>query len=236
MVTIDNSVVLVTGANGGLGTEFVRQALSSGASRVYAAARNPREWDDSRVIPLVLDVTDPASIAAAATAAGDVTILVNNAGLYRGQSLIDGPEDELRQSMETNLFGPVAMTRAFAPALRAAESAGVVNVASVISWLPTANSYSVSKAALSSATNVLRLDLAASGVHVLGAYLAYTRTPMTQGMTGQLNEPADVVRDIYEGLSNGADEVLADEISRQVRAGLSAPIADLLAAVSGNAG
>lgn len=234
MVDINQSIVFVTGANGGLGTEFVRQALERGATRVYAAARTPRTWDDARVIPLALDVTDEASITAAAAQAGDVTIVINNAGIYRDASLVDGPPDEIREVMETNFFGPLAVTRAFAPALRASKG-GLVNIASVVSWLPFTNSYSVSKAALWSATNAQRLNFAPSGVHVLGAYLAYTRTPLTEGIPGDMNDPADVVRDILDGLQDNVDEVLADETTRQVRAGLSAPIADLLAAASGAA-
>jgi NAD(P)-dependent dehydrogenase (short-subunit alcohol dehydrogenase family) len=80
-MNLEGSVVLVTGANGGLGTEFVRQALERGASKVYAAARKPQLWDDERVVPLRLDVTDPTSIREAAVTATDVTVLVNNAGI-----------------------------------------------------------------------------------------------------------------------------------------------------------
>ena len=180
-------------------------------------------------MPIALDVTDAASIAAAAVEAGDVTIVVNNAGIFAASSLIDGPASEIHEQMDTNLFGPLAIARAFAPALRTATGA-LVNVASVVSWLPIANAYSVSKAALWSATNSLRSDFAATGVHVLGAYLAYTRTPLTEGIAGDMNDPADVVRAILDGLEAGEDEVLADDTTRSVRAGLSAPIAELLAA------
>jgi NAD(P)-dependent dehydrogenase (short-subunit alcohol dehydrogenase family) len=227
---LKDAVVLVTGANGGLGTEFVTQALERGARSVYAAARNPRIWDDQRIIPLVLDVTDPDSIAAAAREAAGVTIVINNAGIFGGSSLIDGPAAEVRELMETNLFGPLAVARAFAPTLREHRGA-LINVASVVSWLPIANAYSISKAALWSATNALRTDFAATGVHVLGAYLSFTNTGMSTVSRPDANDPADVVRDILIGLEAGADEVLADETTRQVRAGLSAPIADLLAAV-----
>jgi NAD(P)-dependent dehydrogenase (short-subunit alcohol dehydrogenase family) len=230
MVDVKNAVVLVTGANGGLGAEFVSQALERGASKVYAAARNPREWHDDRIVQLVLDVTDQESIAAAAQEASDVTIVVNNAGIFGGSSLIDGPPSEVREVMETNLFGPLAVAQAFAPALRKGKGA-LINVASVVSWLPIANAYSVSKAALWSATNALRVDFAKSGVHVLGAYLSYTNTGMSTEVRADANDPADVVRDILTGLEAGEDEVLADETTRQVRAGLAAPIAVLLAAV-----
>ncbi|MDQ0618408.1 SDR family oxidoreductase [Arthrobacter globiformis] len=233
MVNIKDTVILVTGANGGLGSEFVHQALERGAAKVYAAARTPRTWEDARVVPLTLDVTDQDSIGRAAAAAGDVAIVINNAGIYGASSLVDGPEDELRQQMETNFFGPIAITRAFAPALRAAQGA-LVNIASVVSWLPIANAYSTSKAALWSATNALRLDLAQTGVHVVGAYLSYTDTPMSQQVREDANDPADVVREILDGVEAGEDEVLADETTRRVRAGLSGPIGALVAAVSGN--
>lgn len=229
MVDLHNAVVLVTGANGGLGTEFVTQALDGGARRVYAAARTPQAWDDARIAPLELDVTNADSITAAAAAASDVSIVINNAGIFAGSSLIDGAEAEIRELMETNLFGPLAVARAFAPALRE-HGGALINVASVVSWLPIANAYSVSKAALWSATNALRIDFAATGVHVLGAYLSFTNTGMSTTHRPDANDPADVVREIYTGLESGADEVLADETTRQVRAGLSAPIADLLAA------
>jgi NAD(P)-dependent dehydrogenase (short-subunit alcohol dehydrogenase family) len=96
MAQLAGSVVLVTGANGGLGTQFVRQALERGAGRVYATARKPGEWDDNRVVPLALDVTDPESVAAAATSAADATIVINNAGASGPRSLLASSLEEVR--------------------------------------------------------------------------------------------------------------------------------------------
>src|SRR5690349_24447627 len=123
---LDGSVVLVTGANGGLGTEFVRQSLERGASKVYAAARKPQEWDDERVVPLRLDVTDPISIREAVAAAADVTVLVNNAGITGAGSLLTSPIGEIREVFETNVFGPLELVREFAPTLAAAGGGAVV--------------------------------------------------------------------------------------------------------------
>ncbi|MDI9892788.1 SDR family oxidoreductase [Microbacterium sp. IEGM 1404] len=221
MTEISDAVVLVTGANGGLGTEFVRQALAGGAKKVYAAARSPREWGDARVVPLVLDVTDESAIERAARDAADVDVLVNNAGILRQGDLVTGDVADIRAQLETNLFGPLLLTRAFAPRLVAAKGA-VINVASVLSWLAWGKGYSISKAALWSATEGLRLELEPQGVQVVGAYLAFTDTPMNDGLTDQpLNDPADVVAAIYDGLRRGHGEVLADETTRAVRAGLS---------------
>lgn len=227
MTRIDGAAVLITGANGGLGTEFVTQALDRRAARVYAAARRPRGWDDERVVPVELDVTDARSVEAAALAAADVSVLVNNAGILRRGSLLTAPLRDVRDQMETNLFGALQVTRAFAPAIISRRGA-IVNVASVLSWVAFGNGYSVSKAALWSATNALRLELVPSGVQVLGAYLATTDTPMNRnaGIPSE-NDPADVVRAILDGLERGDDEVLADDTTRTVRAALAAPVGDL---------
>lgn len=222
MTEIAGAVVVVTGANGGLGQELVRQLLDRGAATVYAAARTPRAQVDDRVVPMRLDVTDPASVRAAADAAPDATIVVNNAGVLRSGSLVDGDIAAVREQMETNFFGPVQVTRAFAPALRRAHGA-VVNVASALSWLAIGNGYSASKAALWSATDSMRLDLAPDDVQVLGAYLAFTDTPMTPGDMPK-NDPADVVAAILDGVEAGAHEVLADDLTRAARSSLAAPV------------
>ncbi|WP_420361790.1 SDR family oxidoreductase [Curtobacterium aetherium] len=232
MTELTGATVLVTGANGGLGTEFVRQALDRGARRVYAAARRPQEWGDDRVVPLELDVTDEGSVARASAAADDTTVLVNNAGLLRPGRLVDGDLASLRAHLETNLVGPLLVTSAFAPTLRRARGA-VVNVASILSWLGGAGAYGVSKAALWSATDSLRLELAEDGVQVVGAYLGYTDTAMTTGVDAAKNDPADVVRAVWDGVVAGAHEVLADELTRQVRATLGAPVVDRYPVLAG---
>ncbi|HEY0215753.1 MAG TPA: SDR family oxidoreductase [Cellulomonas sp.] len=224
MTTLDGATVLVTGANGGLGTELVHQSLARGAVKVYAAARTPRTWEDDRVVPLRLDVTDHEQVVAAAALADDTTVLVNNAGIARGASLLDLPLADLDALIATNLVGPIDLTRELAAVLRAHRGA-VVNVASVLSWAAWGNGYSVSKAGLWAATNALRLTFTPDGVQVLGAYLGYTDTPMNAGRdTTGFNTAADVVRQILDGLEAGADEVLADDTTRTVRAALSGPV------------
>lgn len=232
MTGLNGQIVLVTGANGGLGTEFVRQALERGATKVYAAARRPRDWEDARIVPLVLDVADEASVTRAAAEASDVTVVVNNAGLLRTGGLVDGPIDDIRAQIETNLIGPLLVTRAFAPLLRAAHGT-VVNVASILSWLAGSGAYGVSKAGLWSATDSTRLELASDGVQVVGAYLGYTDTPMTDGVDAPKNTPEDVVTAVFDGVESGDHEVLADELTRTVRASLGAPITERYTALAG---
>jgi NAD(P)-dependent dehydrogenase (short-subunit alcohol dehydrogenase family) len=223
MPTINGAVVLVTGANGGLGTHFVHQALERGAAKVYAAARKPKDWGDDRVAPLVLDVTSAESVAAAAEVASDVTIVINNAGAANGASLL-GDLAAARDLFETNFWGALAVTNAFSPALKAAPDGTVLNVLSVLSWLGIGDAYSATKAALWQATNTQRIMLAPDGVHVASLHLGYADTPMTAAVDAPKLDPADVVRDAYDGLEAGSYEILADELSGQVKAGLAAPI------------
>ncbi|MGA6222055.1 SDR family oxidoreductase [Streptomyces umbrinus] len=225
MPSLDGAVVLVTGANGGLGTHFVHDALARGAAKVYATARSPRTWDDERIVPLALDVTDPASIDAAITAAADVTVLINNAGANPpSASLLDVTEADIRVNMETNFFGPVFLARAFAPILAAKKGAVLVDVHSVASWYAFGGIYSASKAALWSATNSLRIELAPKGVHVTGVHMGYVDTPMAAHADGPKMLPAQLVTTVYDAVEAGEYEVLADELTAQVKAGLSGPV------------
>jgi NAD(P)-dependent dehydrogenase (short-subunit alcohol dehydrogenase family) len=225
MTSLIDQTVLVTGANRGMGREYVAQLLDRGATKVYAAARDPRSIDvaDPRVVPLQLDVTDAASVASAAKAASDVSILINNAGIARGASVLHSDTSQLRDEMETNLFGPLAMASAFADRI-AERSGAIVNVASVLAWIPIGASYGVTKAALWSATDSMRLELASRGVQVVGVYVGLVDTDMGAFADSPKSDPADVVRQVLDGIESGADEVLADEMTLVVRAQLNKPI------------
>jgi NAD(P)-dependent dehydrogenase (short-subunit alcohol dehydrogenase family) len=216
--------VLVTGANGGLGQEFVAQLLDRGAATVYASARSPRAWGDARVVPLELDVTDEASVARAAVTAHDVTVVVNNAGITAPAPIATGEMQALRAIFETNFFGAVAVARAFAPVLAANGGGALLNVASVLSWIGLAGAYSASKAAFWSAGNSLRLELAPQGTQVTNLHFGYTDTPMTRLVDAPKNDPADVVRAALDGLEAGRLEVLADELTVEVKERLAAPV------------
>lgn len=232
MTTLKNATVLVTGANGGLGAAFVDLALERGAARVYAAARNPKQWGDERVVSLPLDVTDPAAIDQAVKQAGDTTILINNAAVFPRTDLLTGPIEDITNTIEANLVGPIRLVRGFAPALRAAKGA-VVNVGSVLSWVAIGKAHSVSKAGLWMATNALRLELAADGVQVLGAYPGPTDTPMQPGEDrAGMSAPADVVNAVFDALEAGEHEVMVHDLTTQVRAGLSAPVTALYPALA----
>lgn len=225
MTTLAGRSVLVTGANRGMGREYVRQLLDRGACRVYAGARDPRSVDvsDPRVVPLALDVTDAPSVAAAAKAAPDVSVLINNAGIARGASVLAPETALLREELETNLFGPLAMAAAFAEQI-ATQSGAIVNVSSVLAWLPVGASYGVSKAALWSATDSMRVELAARGVQVVGVYVGLVDTDMASFADAPKSDPADVVRQVLDGVESGAQEVMADQMTRDARRQLGTPL------------
>lgn len=228
MTELEDQIVLVTGANRGMGREYITQLLERGVAKVYATARNPESIDgtDSRVTALRLDVTDPDSVAAAADAAPDVSVLINNAGIVRGSSVLAADTAGLREELETNLFGPLAMASAFADRI-ADRSGAIVNVSSVLAWLPVGASYGVSKAALWSATDSMRLELASRGVQVVGVYVGLVDTDMAAfAGDSPKSSPVDVVRQVLDGVESGAEEVLADDMTRQVRAQLGTLISD----------
>jgi len=218
---LENAVVLVTGGNRGLGKAFVTEALARGAAKVYAAARDPQTVTTPGATPLALDVTDPASVQRAAAEAGDATLVINNAGISLGASLLTSDLDEVRREFETNFYGPVLVTRAFAPIL-IANGGHLLNVHSVLSWVTLGSSYSATKAALWQATNAFRLELAPQGVGVTGLHVGYIDTDMTATIEGPKVEAAEVARLALDGVEAGAFEVLADEITRNVKQGLSA--------------
>ncbi|MGC3984618.1 MAG: SDR family oxidoreductase [Pseudorhodoferax sp.] len=224
---IENATLLVTGANRGIGQAFAREALARGARKVYAAARDPASITLAGVEPVALDVTRPEQVAAAAQRCGDVTLLVNNAGIaVTGDFLADGAVEAARAQLETNYFGPLLMARAFAPVLKANGGGAVLNVLSVASWIsaPLLAVYASSKSAAWSLTNGLREALRAQGTQVLGLHMGFVDTDLTRGIDMPKATPGEIVRAAFDGLAAGAEEVLADAITRQVRQGLAAGI------------
>jgi NAD(P)-dependent dehydrogenase (short-subunit alcohol dehydrogenase family) len=219
--SLDGRTVLITGANGGLGEQFVIQALERGARRIYAAARTPRGWDDARVQSLALDITDPQAVANATLVAPDVDLLVNNAAIAPAGDSLSGPEDDLRRIFETNLFGNLRVANAFAPVLAAHGGGTILNVLSAASWIGLATGYSVSKAAMWSATNGLRFQLQAQNTQVIGLLVGMIDTPMSARWDVPKVTASSVVSQAYDGVVDGALEILADEPTRGLKSMLN---------------
>ncbi len=223
---IQNAVAFVTGANRGLGAAFAKALLAAGAHKVYAGARDPDSVTLPGATPIRLDVTRPEEIAAAARECGDVDLLINNAGISRGGEgfLAAGGLEAARAEMETNYFGPLGVAKEFAPILGRNGGGAIVNVLSVLSWVtfPRVAGYSASKAAAWSLTNGLRNELRGQGTQVLGLHVGYMDTDMARHVEGPKSRPEDVVAQVLAALEAGGEEVLADELSRNVKKGLAA--------------
>ena len=219
---LKDAVVLVTGANRGIGAEFVAELRRRGAAKIYAGARDVSALGSDGVHPLELDITDPGQVEAAARAAGDVQVLINNAGISTGTALVTGDEVSIRQEMDTNFFGPLLMTRAFAPILGANGGGAIVNVVSALSWFtaPGAGAYAASKAAAWMLTDSTRLELAPQGTHVVGVHMGLVDTDMAKGMQAPKIAPSVLVAAGLDAVESGVQEVLADDWARLVKAGL----------------
>ncbi|MET9625839.1 SDR family oxidoreductase [Lentzea sp. NPDC006480] len=222
---IEGSVALVTGANRGIGNAIALALLENGAAKVYAGARKPETVTDPRLTAVKLDVTNPADIAAVAELAQDVSIVVNNAGLSGGAAqLLGGPLSEAREVMETNVFGPWEIARAFAPALTRNGGGALVNVLSVASWWTSGSlpAYSASKAAAWSLTNALRQGLPET--LVVGVHSGFVDTEFSAAITAPKITAEDLAVQVVEALRENRIEVLADRFTRETRAALSGDV------------
>jgi len=225
---IDGQTALVTGANRGLGRHIAEQLRDRGA-KVYAGARNPQSVDLEGVTAIALDITSPASVAAAAEATGDVSILVNNAGTSTGASLLTGDLADIHLELDTHFYGTLSVIRAFAPQLGAHDSSAVLNVLSALSWIsfPGSGAYCAAKSASWSLTNALRQELAPQGTRVSALHVGYMDTDMVRHVSAPKSDPADIARIALDGIAAGSYEIIADETAKRALAGLSGGVAAL---------
>ena len=224
---IQDSVAFVTGANRGLGLALVHELLARGASKVYAGVRDPASIKLPGVIPIKLDVTNAEEVAAAAEQCGDVTLLINNAGIARIVSYLDPAAiDTAREILEANYIGPIRMSQAFTPILKHNGGGAIVNVLSVGSWInsPELSLYAASKSAAWGFTNGLRTSLREQGTQVVGLHVGFMDTDMTHGLDFPKTSPQAVAAITIAGVESGLEEVLADDITRAVKQGLSSGI------------
>jgi NAD(P)-dependent dehydrogenase (short-subunit alcohol dehydrogenase family) len=227
---IDGAVALVTGGNRGFGRALVDELLGRGVAKVYASSRSAQpQRDDDRVVPLILDVADDSSVAAAAQAAPDVSILVNNAGISLATPVLEAPLSAIRDELETNLFGIIRVSRAFAPVLAEQPRSSMVNVLSALSWLSFGRGYEISKAAAWSATNALRLALRDQGTIVTALHVGYMDTDMIAHVDVAKADPRDIARQTAEAIIAGDFEILADGTTRAIKSRLSEDVTALYA-------
>ncbi|MEC4719902.1 SDR family oxidoreductase [Noviherbaspirillum sp. CPCC 100848] len=221
---LQGATVLITGANRGLGLAFAREALVRGARKVYAAARDPSQVTLPGVTPVRLDVTKPDEVENAARECPDVTVVINNAGIAGFDSVTGADAEEvLNRYFETNVLGVARVSRAFAPVLKRNGGGALLNVLSVASWKssPMLGAYSVSKAAAWGLTNALRNDLRLQNTQVTGLHVGLIDTDLTRDIDAPKSSPDTIVSRALDAFEQGAGEVLADDVTRQVKLGLS---------------
>ncbi|MBI3144146.1 MAG: SDR family oxidoreductase [Pseudogulbenkiania sp.] len=222
---IKDSIAFVTGANRGLGLALVHELLASGTRKVYAGMRTPVDLGLPGVVTVKLDVTKPDEIAAAAAQCGDTTLLINNAGIATFKGYLE--EDSIavaRDLFETNYFGMIQVSQAFAPVLAANGGGAVVNVLSVVSWIGSTQlaPYAATKAAAWSFTNSLRLHLSEQNTQVLGLHVGFMDTDLVRDIAAPKADPRLVAQRTLDGLEAGQEEVLADDVTHMVKLGLAA--------------
>lgn len=220
-MNIDNKTVFVTGANRGIGQALVEVLLEKGVCKIYAAARNPEQitgFDDGRVIKIKLDITRQDQILAVAKKASDTDILINNAGVAEYISLLDGPMDMVRRDMDVNYYGTVNMMRAFIPVLEAKGEAVIANVVSIAAFVnfPFLGGYCASKAALFSATQAARIELASKNIMVHSINPGPIDTDMAASVDMDKTSPRDAAIAIIEGLEEGVADIFPDPHGRDL--------------------
>jgi len=221
---LQDAIVLITGANRGIGFAFAEAALARGARKVYAGARSPSSINTPGLVPVKLDVTSDREVADAARICGDVTLVVNNAGIAQSGGLLDPKAIEAaRAQFETNVFGIMRMTQAFAPVLAKNGGGAFLNVLSAASWINSGamSAYAASKAAAWSLTNGLRNELRQQRTQVLGLHVGFVDTDITRGLDVIKVSPQSVATAAFDALEAGASEVLADERARTIKRGLT---------------
>ncbi|HJP80504.1 MAG TPA: SDR family NAD(P)-dependent oxidoreductase [Pseudonocardiaceae bacterium] len=214
-MSITDKTVLVTGASRGIGQALVEEALARGAKRVFAGTRRPLTHSDERVVPLFLDVTSAEQIQAAARRVSSLDVLINNAGLASYEDL--GERAALERQLAVNLFGTYDVIQAFLPLLTASEGA-IVNVASLsaIAAVPVMPAYSISKAAVFSLSQALRMLLTGRGVRVHTVLSGPVDTEMTRALEIPKADPESVARGILDGIDKGEEEIFPDVLSASI--------------------
>lgn len=219
------SIVLVTGANGGIGQEFVKALLAADVAKIYAAGRRiesletVKALNPAKIVPVKIDVTKEAEVNEAAAKCPDVTILINNAGVTSDQGVISAPSiEDARQEMDTNYFGTMAMCRAFAPVLKANGGGAIVNLVSFLGkvTLPFMGTYCASKAAELSLTQCVRAELAAQGTLVIASMPATVDTEFAKYYPPPKVAPAEVVKVTLQAVIDGVEDVYPGEQAAQL--------------------
>lgn len=217
MQKLENKVILITGANKGIGRSLVKAALEKGAGKIYATSRDVSkmpDFGDDRVVGLELDITSNQQIAKLIEKTYDVQILINNAGSLNQGTILKGDIRGIEFDMKTNYFGTLNMMRAFALTLEKNAPSKIVNIVSIAAYspLPSIAGYAASKAALFSATLSARIELAKKGIIVQMVNPGAIDTDMNKGSDWEMPGPEAIARTILDRVEAGELDIIPDEI------------------------
>ncbi|WP_109829437.1 SDR family oxidoreductase [Reichenbachiella versicolor] len=217
MQTLEDKVILITGANRGIGKSLVKASLEKGARKIYATSRDLSKmpnFGDERVVALELDITDNAQIIKVAEKTKDVEVLINNAGILSQGNVLEGEISALENDMKVNYYGTINMMRAFAPILEKNTPAKIINIVSIVAYspLPSIAGYSASKTALYSATLSVRIELAKKGVTVHAINPGAIDTDMNKGSEWDMPAPDGVATIILDKVEAGELDIVPDEM------------------------
>lgn len=226
-IDINGKIALVTGANRGIGKTITETLLENGVSKVYAAVRKPESVQplidkyDGRVEAVSFDLTDEASIKAAASTASDTQLVIANAGVLRTSSALDDNAiDSIEFEMNSNVYGLMRIAQAFAPVLKANGGGALVQLNSVVSvkTFPDMATYCASKAASYAITQALRAQLGEQGTAVFSVHPGPIATDMgSQAGLDDIAEPPSLVADaILEAFKTGQFHVWPDSMAKQI--------------------
>ncbi len=221
MQTLKDQVIFITGANRGIGKSLVKAALEKGAIKIYATSRDLNkmpDFNDDRIVPLQLDITDNTQISKVTEVAKDTQVLINNAGVLSYGNILEGEISTIENDMNVNYYGTIRMMRAFAPILEKNTPAKIVNIASIVAYspFPSIAGYSASKTALFSATQSVRIELAKKNIEVHSVNPGAIDTDMNKGSDWDMPAPDGIAKTILEKIESGELDIIPDKMGLEM--------------------
>lgn len=212
-----DKVILITGANRGIGKSLVKSSLEKGARKIYATSRDLSKmpnFGDERVVILELDITDKVQILKVSERTKDVEVLINNAGILSQGNVLEGEISAVENDMKVNYYGTINMMRAFAPILEKNAPSKIVNIISIVAYspLPSIAGYSASKTALYSATLSVRIELVKRGITVHAINPGAIDTDMNKGSDWDMPAPDGIATIILDKVEAGELDIVPDEM------------------------
>ena len=221
MQIFKDRVILITGANRGIGRSLVKTLLEYDVKKIYATYRDLKQmpnFNDDRVVPLPLDITNSSDIAKTVIDTNDTEILINNAGVLSSGTILEGDLNGMNYDMQVNYFGTINMMRAYSPILVKNRPARIINIVSIAAYspLPTIAGYAASKAALFSATQSVRIELAKKGITVHAVNPGAIDTDMNKGSDWVMPNPDSVAIKILQQIALENLDIIPDEIGQNM--------------------